>query len=426
MTLVKIIRKYLFISMLPILVIGCISHYFIFGFFIHYSTDRMLTEQQLDIESYISEYDTLSLATTLVLEPARIEQKLIGTDTILLDKMFCDTIMYSEETGTFMPYRQLHFVTSYKGDNYLVTLNAPTMMTNDLFYAIIASLLVLVVLFIIFTYVIEYLLKKNIWKPLNQNMQKLQSYNLKANTVLELKNTGILEFDQISNVIHKMVDRINEDYDNSRVFIEDASHEMQTPLSIIKSKLDLLLQSESLRQDQSQQQAIVSMLRAVTRLSKLNKSLMLINKINNNQFENKKNVQFDKLLEVYLVDLEELFASKNLIVKSQIESFRLNVDPALVEMLLSNLLSNAFKYSTVGGKIDVVLQKQRLIITNSCEERGLSVNLFNRLVKQSNTTDSSGLGLNIVKSICDKNNFIVQYTYPQKTIFKIEIIFPED
>lgn len=426
MTLVKIIRKYLFISMLPILIIGCISHYFIFGFFIHYSTDRMLTEQQLDIESYISEYDTLSLATTLVLEPARIEQKAIDSGTVLPDKMFCDTIMYSEETGTFMPYRQLHFVTSYKGGRYLVTLNAPTMMTNDLFYAIIASLLVLVVLFILFTYVIEYLLKRNVWKPLNQNRQKLQSYNLKANTVLELKDTGILEFNQINDVIRKMVNRINEDYDNSRIFIENASHEMQTPLSIIKSKLDLLLQDESLRSNDDQREAVMSMLRAVTRLSKLNKSLMLINKINNNQFDNIKVIQLDKLLEMYLIDLEELFASKNLSIESRIEPFRLNIDPALVEMLLSNLLSNAFKYSTVGGNINILLHDKRLVIMNSCEEKDTSLNLFNRSVRNSNIPDSSGLGLNIVKTICDKNNFIIQYTYPQKTKFQIEIDFSKN
>ncbi len=424
MTLVKIIRKYLFISVLPILFIGCISHYLIFSFFIHYSTDRMLSEQQQEIESYIFEYDTLSLATTLVLEPARIKQRLLNPTEVYPKKIFRDTIMYSEETGTFMPYRQLHFLASYRGGNYLITLNTPTMMRNDLLYAIIASLLVLIVLFIIFTYVIELLLKKNIWKPLNKNLKKLYSYNLKANTALELKDLGIKEFDEINSVIRKMVNRIIEDYDNSRTFIEDASHEMQTPLSIIKSKLDLLLQYEISYYDKNLQQAIVSMSRAVTRLSKLNKSLMLINKINNNQFDNKKKVKLDELLGIYLMDLEELFGTKSLIVEALLEPFTLYIDVALAEMLLSNLLSNAFKYSTVGGNIHIILKHSKLIITNNCEEGDTSVNLFARMKQYSRSADSSGLGLNIVKSICDKNKFIIQYSYPQKNIFQIEIIFP--
>lgn len=409
--------------MLPILVIGCISHYFIFSFFIHYSTDKMLSQQQKYIEHYIAVNDTLPLAPTLVLEPARIQQRSLNSEEIYPDKMYLDTIMYNKETGTFMPYRQLHFVASYRGGNYLITLNAPTIISNDLFYAIIVSLFVLIILFIIFTYIIEFLFKKNIWKPLKLNLQKLYTYNLKANTIPELTDFGIKEFDEINDVIKKMVNRINEDYDNSRIFIEDASHEMQTPLSVIKSKLDLLIQDESLSSEINNQ-AIMPMFRAVTRLSKLNKSLMLINKINNNQFQDKKEVELDKLVEAYLTDLEELFSTKNLVVKTHLEVFSIYIDQTLTEMLLSNLLSNAFKYSFIGGEIDITLKDSRLIITNSCEEGDMSVDLFNRMTRYCRSDDSSGLGLNIVKSICDKNNIVVQYSYPNKNAFSIEIKFP--
>lgn len=426
MTLVKIIRKYLFISMLPILILGCISHFFIFDFFIHYSSDRMLSDQQQDIQHYIAEYDTLSLATTLVLEPARIEQKQINDPEEFPEEAFHDTIMYNEQTGTFMPYRQLRFITSYKNGDYLITLNTPILESNDLFYAIITSLLVLIILFILFTYVIEYLLKKNIWRPLDENLQKLYAYNVKENSVLDLKNPGIKEFDEINDVIQKMVRRINEDYENSRIFMEDVSHEMQTPLSIIHSKLDLLLQNDLLKMDVSQQQAVMGMSRAVKRLSKLNKSLMLINKINNNQFEHRQVVRLDESLKTYLDDLAELFETKNLTVNPEIEFFTLYIDPVLVEMLLSNLLSNAFKYSIESGRIDVVLKDSRLMIANDCEEREMPEDLFNRMVQHPKSTDSSGLGLNIVKTICDKNNLIIHYSYPEKTRFCIEIIFSAD
>lgn len=201
MSLVKLIRKYLFISILIVFLLGCISHFFIFRFFIHYSSDQMLTEQKTRIENYIAQNDTLPLASTLVLKPARIEEKEVTIEELLSKEMFKDTIMYSEETGTFTPYRQLYFTVSYKNEHRLININQPTMISDDLLYAIASSLLILLVLLILFTYVIEFLLKKNIWEPLDHNLQKLHEYDLKANTILKLKNPGIKEFDEMNNMI---------------------------------------------------------------------------------------------------------------------------------------------------------------------------------------------------------------------------------
>ena len=179
MSLIKLIRKYLFISILVVLLIGSVSHYLIFRFFIHYSSDRMLKDQKTKIENYIAQNDTLPLASTLVLKPARIEVEAIEASGSFPDEMYRDTVMYSEDTGTFTPYRQLFFTVSYKDERHLITINQPTVISNDLFYAIVTSLLLLFALFVLFTYVIEYLLKKNVWSPLNYNLQKLQQENSK-------------------------------------------------------------------------------------------------------------------------------------------------------------------------------------------------------------------------------------------------------
>lgn len=423
MTLIKLIRKYLFISILIVLVIGAVSHFFVFRFFIHYSSDQMLNDQKKRIEQFVSRNDTLPLAATLVLKPARIEEKRIVDPDIFPKKVFKDTIMYSEETGTFTPYRQLYFTVSYKDEHHLININQPTMISNDLFYAIVSSLLILFILLILFTYVVEHLLKRNIWKPLNANLRKLREYDLKANTVLELKNPGIKEFDEINDVIMRMVGKINADYENSRIFTEDASHEMQTPLSIIKSKLDLLMQNSGLMENEEQAKSVRAISRAVSRLSKLNKSLLLITKINNNQYEGKKEVDMKKQLSIYLTDLEELFEAKNLFVATRIEACTLLMNPALAEILLSNLLSNAVRHNITDGRIDIHLAQSRLVISNSCARRDISANLFNRMAFHHKSEDSSGLGLNIVKSICDKNNFGARYDYTEENTFRIEITF---
>ncbi len=424
MSLIELIRKYLFASILIVLLLGCISHFLIFRFFIHYSNDQMLKEQKERIENFVADNDTLPLASTLVLKPARIEAREIDESQILAKDIFKDTIMYNEETGTFTPYRQLYFTVSYGDEHQIVNLNQPTVISNDLFYAILTSLLILLMLFVLFTYVIEYLLKKNIWKPLDYNLQKLRQYDLKANTFLELKNPNIKEFDEINKVILRMVDKINCDYENSRLFTEDASHEMQTPLSIIKSKVDLLMQNVALMEDTENEKSIKAISRAVSRLSKLSKSLLLITKINNNQYENKDNIHLDKQIEVYLDDLGELFDAKKLEVKASINPCPLKLNSSLVEILLSNLLSNAIRHNVANGWIDIYLDESRLTVSNSCNG-GLrdSSDLFNRMTFHHKSEDSLGLGLNIVKSICDKNDYKTQYDYPQKDVFCITIVF---
>lgn len=426
MSLITLIRKYLFYSILVVLLIGCISHYLIFRFFIHYSSDLMLKDQKAKIENYIARNDTLPLATTLILEPARIGEKRINKDQLMEKELFKDTIMYSEETGAFIPYRQLYFTVSYKDkeEHHLININQPTIISNDLFYAIASSLLILLVLFILFTYIIEYLLKKNIWEPLNYNLQQLHKYDLKGNSVLKLKDPEIKEFIELNKVIMRMIDKINADYENSRFFTEDASHEMQTPLSIIKSKTDLLMQHASLMEDEENGKSIAAIARAVSRLSRLNKSLLLITKINNNQYEDKENIRMDKLLEIYLDDLEELFETKNLTLKKKIQPCTLYLNHNLAEILISNFLNNAIRHNVPQGWVEICLNESELIISNTCS--GLkkeNINLFNRITFHNKTEDSLGLGLNIVKSICDKNEFDIRYDYPEKNIFRITVTF---
>ena len=424
MSLIKLIRKYLFISILVVLLIGCISHFLVFRFFIHYSSDQMLQDQKAKIENYIAQNDTLPLAATLVLKPARIEERAIGKSQLLPKEVFKDTLIYSEETGTFTPYRQLDFTVSYNNRHHLISLNQPTIISNDLLYAIVSSLLILLILFILFTYVIEYLLKRNIWKPLNYNLQQLHEYDLKANAVLELKNPGIKEFDEMNEVILRMVDKINADYENSRLFTEDASHEMQTPLSIIKSKMDLLMQNPCIVEDVENEKSFKAISRAVARLSKLNKSLLLITKINNNQYAEKENIQMNEKLMIYLSDLEELLEAQKITLKTDIESCHLYMNASMAEILLSNLLSNAIRHNLSQGWIDISLNQQQLIICNTTKE-GVreDTNLFNRITFHNKSEDSLGLGLNIVKSICDKNEFMIHYDYPEENIFRITITF---
>lgn len=221
----------------------------------------------------------------------------------------------------------------------------------------------------------------------------------------------------------RMVEKINDDYENTRIFTEDASHEMQTPLSIIKSKLDLLIQNPSIMDDAYQSQAISAISRAVIRLSQLNKSLLLISKINNNQYKEVKATRIDFLITTYLNDMEELIDNKGLKVRRNINECIIQINPILSEILVSNLLSNAIRHNIDNGAIDIEITSSFLKIVNSCEVGDQSADLFMRTVKRNRKEDSLGLGLSIVKSICDKNGFQISYNYPASDMFGVTIFF---
>jgi len=275
----------------------------------------------------------------------------------------------------------------------------------------------------VFTYAISHSLKKNISAPLNRNLEKLKAYDLKANSELNLEDHSIQEFDELNSVIMKMVQKINMDYENSRIFSEDASHEMQTPLSIIKSKIDLLLQDNVT--DNEKIDNLTAMSRAVSRLSRLNKSLLLLTKINNDQFYEKEDTDIGLLIKNYLFDLEELIEAKKINMEYNLQPYICNVNPILAEILVSNLLSNSIKHNIGNGWIRISLVKGILKIENTCEKHIIKENLFQRLIHRKKADNSTGLGLNIVKSVCDKSGFEVRYSIGKNT-FCIEVDFNEE
>lgn len=421
MTITHIIRRNLLLAVLVVIFVGCISHFFVFRHFIHRSTDEILYEYKDRIVNYVALNDTLIPSSESVIQPPRVEEKLIENPNLYPLETFKDTLLYSELTGDFSPYRQLYFTVTYKSKSYLVNVNQPTIESDDLFYAIATSLLLLLILFTLFTYYISYSLNREIWRPLNKNLKKLYNYDLRAQSKLELTNSGIEEFDKLNDVVMRMVHKINEDYENSRIFIEDASHEMQTPLSIIKSKIEVMLNDEQQNEDQIKN--ISAMSRAVGRLSKLNKSLLLLTKINNDQFRNEETVDIKELIENYLTDMSELIEAKGITTQSDCKPLQHKMNPTLADILITNLFSNAIRHNIKDGNINITLSDSKLIISNTCIATDHDVNLFTRLVHEGKNNESIGLGLNIVKSICEKSGMQVDYDYPQPDVFRITIIF---
>lgn len=419
MRLFHVIRKYLLLTLFSIMILGGVSIFFIFKIFIHQSTDQILYEYKTRIENYVALNDTMIEFTTSVIQPQRVEQRIINpTDNYPLG--IKDTLLYNENSGAFLPYRQLYFTIEYKNRLHLVNVNQQTFEFGDLLYVLIGSILALFLLFFVFTYLVDFYLKKKVWSPFNDTLEKLDDYDLEIGRNLSLTNSGIKEFDKLNEVVNKMVGKINSDYENTKNFSEDISHEMQTPLAIIKSRIDIIRQEHTLDKDSIVSLSVIS--NAVSRLSNLNKSLLLLTKIRNDQFQDIVKVNVKQVITDFLENIEELIDAKAITVDIACDDLFIDMDLTLSDILISNLLVNAIRHNTNEGFVKIQLSDDKLIIENSCLPQENKENLFDRMVSNK-SKDSIGLGLNLVKSICDKNGFGVSYSFPMDRVFRIEIIF---
>ncbi len=209
-----------------------------------------------------------------------------------------------------------------------------------------------------------------------------------------------------------------EAYRLQKEFTENASHELQTPLAVFRSKLDLLLQqSDNITESQA---AIIQDLYEMTgRLSRLNRNLLLLAKMENKQFSKKEEVDVAEVIRQLLPYLESL--AGNLTIKTifeleEKERLCIPANRSLLESLLNNLVVNAVRHNKPDGEIRIILSTDSLTVSNTSTEKALNAKLiFNRFYRPSEKTKGNGLGLAIVKAVCDYHGWKITYHFDEAT-----------
>jgi len=317
---------------------------------------------------------------------------------------------YGNKGAGKMPFRQLTHVVPINGISYLIKIRR----TQDQKVAMEANVtrIMLFVFFGLFTATIlfNWLISKRLWKPFRVSLKKIREAELQKMEVVHFGKTETLEFNELNGALDTMAKKIFNDYLNMKEFTENAAHEMQTPLAVVQSKMELLLQDPNL--NDGQVQAIVDSSEALNRLSKLNQSLLLLAKIENNQYETSDRLSLNDVTRKYLKLFDELIKDKQLYVNTHLsEDFQINLHPLLADSLVSNLLGNAVKYNRIGGSISIEVIGNKYAISNTSTLPVIDEKqLFKRFNKSKSSTESSnGLGLAIVKKICDTHNLLINY-----------------
>jgi signal transduction histidine kinase len=214
----------------------------------------------------------------------------------------------------------------------------------------------------------------------------------------------------MNEVMQDAVNKAAQDYLLLREFTDNASHEMQTPLAIIRSRLDLLSQEVDLSESQSE--ILHSAYSAINRLARLNKALLLLTKIENRQFDQVVTVNLEEKLQDKVSQFRELWESNQISFSARLQKATIQMDTALCDILLNNLLSNAGNHNFPGGSIEVVLQEKSLSITNTSKAEAADQQLlFTRFYKGRADSAHNGLGLSIVKQICDLSGITITYRH---------------
>ncbi|HKK46252.1 MAG TPA: HAMP domain-containing sensor histidine kinase [Balneolaceae bacterium] len=323
---------------------------------------------------------------------------------------FRDTTMFNSVEQETFPYRQVSTQARIGGKAYQITMRRSMVEYDDLFETILIMEIIFVALLIGGLFLINRTVLQQLWSPFYNTLQQLTGYELEGKSI-EWEETEVDEFQRLNEVLKDMIAQIETEYQTLKAFSENASHEIQTPISSMLNRIEIMLQDESLSEDQWQRLQQVE--HAARKLSRLNKALLLLTKIENRQYPQSKAVDLADLMKNLVPEYRSLAEAKNISMDLNIESGAIvEMNPELAEMMLRNLLSNAIKHNVNDGRIDISLRSDSLAIVNTGPEPEDDLDeYFERFKKQNTSSDSLGLGLPIVLAITKDSNLTINYYY---------------
>ena len=331
-----------------------------------------------------------------------------------------DAVFYDTLSIEWEPYRTLYAPVEIGNTSYVLMIRQNLVETEDIISTTVTLFLVIFIFLIGGFLLSSNFISRKLWSPFKNTLQKLKDFNIADDSVPEFDQTNIREFQELNNTVNKLLSENIQAYRSQKEFTENASHELQTPIAILRSKLELLLQTENLTETQS---SIVDQLyHATGRIGRINKNLVLLGKIENNHFLEEEKLDIQDVIEDLMVGLEEQASERNLQIKTAYQtSLELTANKTLVEILINNLLINSIRHNEEKGLVEISVEKDSLTITNSGEPEALEdASLFKRFTKGSKSAQSSGLGLAIVKRICDRYHWDIQYIFKENLhIFSI-------
>ncbi len=404
---------------LLILVLGGLLFYFMFQYIIDRDIYNTLKERKEFARRKLSVSDSLyyyQLFSANIFAIKKISRPFPLAESLK------DTVIFDPLEDQKSLFRQLSFQETFREQAYQITVRRPLIDRIQILQGILLLLLLLTIVLVVALYFANRRVSRKLWQPFYLALERLRTYRLAEKEAIHFQETDVKEFDELQQALIKLITRIHTDYYALKEYTENTTHEIQTPLAIIRSKLELLQETDL---SHEQLRLVTSANQAVSRLSRLKEALLLLVRIKNRQYVNPESLPMKSLLQGRLAYFQELMEMKEIRLHQHLTGeATLLMNPVLAEILVDNLISNAIKHNVTGGIVAVELTDTHLTIRNTGEPpRVPTATLFDRFMKADPASKSLGLGLPIIQAICETNRIQIDYQF-QEEYHQITILFP--
>lgn len=347
--------------------------------------------------------------------------KRIPKDSLILESIIT-VELYDSDEDEYESYRELVTIIDYENERYEIVLRKSLVENGTLLYSLTLLFIVLLPMSLGVFLLVNRFIARKMWEPFYVILKRIQDFQLSGEKEFHPTKTDIIEFRQLNEVFETMVVRIEKDYKSQKEFIDIMSHELQTPLSIVMLNVENLIQSADLKKDEVK--CIETILSTALRMSKMNQSLLLLSRINNFQYNNQQKVLLAPIVREHLEIFQVMIEDKQLELMYDLDDKSYSyVDPVLADILIGNLIQNAVRHNVLKGRIKIQLYGSRLVIKNSGTVPTFSdKKVFEKFIK-SDKKESIGLGLSIVKGICEAMSYQINYSFIEsKSMYRVEVV----
>ncbi len=419
MKLLNHTSKYLLLLLLPLITIWAVIFYYAMLDEIYDSLDDGLENQKIlilehvDSAGLLRENDDFKKGNYTVIKIDSVQFK-------SFKESYRDTMLYMLNENDYEPVRVYESTFEQNDAYFKIKIITSMIEEDDLKENLAIYLIALYFLMLISIILLNNFLLRKIWQPFYSLMAQLKHFQIEKDSTIETTVTNIEEFDLLNSTVIKLTEKSKKSYIEQKHFIENASHELQTPLAISINKLELFLENNELNDVQMKDMG--SVLDNLGRLKRLNKSLLLLSKIENQEFVLEEEVNFNELIQEAILDFEDLLEHREITVELSENDIplkhRMNKDLAMI--LLTNLLKNAIIHGEKRQVVQIDFQKGSLSFSNLGADKALDeIQLFSRFKKLNNDKRSTGLGLAIAKAITEKYQLELSYQFNGKHLFTL-------
>jgi len=416
MKLAVLYNRISIIIAITILAMASVIYYITISYFAAKLLDRNLTEEAGEVALYV--YNNQRLPKPHDFDEDHASFVPIGAQYVAT--YFTDTPFYNRESKTVEEGRAIVTTITLNKQNYKLTIVESQEETEDMVEVVGLTTAALCVLLIAALFFANRYIFNRIWQPFYALLGRLRAFSVADEKKLDAQTSKIDEFKELQAAFDTMQLTVKKDYEILKTFTENASHEMMTPIAVITSKLDTLIQDDSLTADQFE--LLHQLYTATGKMAKLNQALLLLVKIDNQLITDTGVINLQQILLNKFAQFNDIFNTKKITVKHNLTARSITANTYLVDILLNNLLNNAIRHNISNGQINVTLNETMLVFENTGQPGALEDDkIFERFAK-GKSSEGTGLGLTIARNICSNYGFKLKYDF-ERSMHRFTVLF---